>query len=430
LLIELELRATDAFLMLASHLVAGRTNPESLRSEWVAIRRDANPVRRLQEAIETGNVTATLARLSPAYTGYDRLLEARKVYQDIASSGGWPTVSDGEKLERDMAGDRVGMLRRRLVATGDLAQAFAAGEAFDGPVEEAVLRFQRRHGLDADGVVGPATLAALNVSASDRVRMIDVNLERWRWLPQDLGRRYILVNIANFEMDLIEDGKVTLNMRAVVGRPYRRTPVFSDTMTYLVLNPRWNVPRNIATQDILPKLRADPNYMANQNMKLFQGSGAEQRELSQQDVDWNQVTAREFRYYLRQEPGPYNALGRVKFMFPNAFDVYLHDSPARELFGRTERTFSSGCIRLERALDLAEHLLSQDQDWTRQQLDAALATGREQSITLRNPISVHILYWTAWVEEDGSVQFRNDIYNRDAPVREALVEPPPRVGSV
>ena len=288
-----------------------------------------------------------------------------------------------------------------------------------------MIRFQRRHGLDADGVVGPATLAALNVPARERVRQIDVNLERWRWLPQDLGRHYILLNIANFELAVVDDSRVTLNMRTVVGRTYRRTPVFSDRVTYMVLNPRWSVPYNIATQDILPKLKADPNYLANMNMKLFEGWGADRRELSQSDVDWSQVTARSFNYHLRQEPGPSNALGQVKFMFPNPFNVYLHDTSARELFARTERTFSSGCIRLERPLDLAEYLLSDNGKWTRADLDRAVASGVEQTVNLSAPMPVHLLYWTAWSETEGPVQFRADIYSRDAPVRDALDEPPP-----
>lgn len=426
LLVELELRLTDAFLMLASHLVAGRTDPESLRAEWVAVRRDADPVARLRQVINTGDVEGVLSGLAPQYLDYDRLRRARAGYAQIAESGGWPTVPDGGKLERGTSNSRLVALRRRLVATGDLSARTPLSDDFDGGLEAAVIAFQRRHGLDADGVVGPATLAALNVSASDRVRQIDVNLERWRWLPQDLGARYILVNIANFEMDLVEDGQVTMNMRAVVGRPYRRTPVFSDRLTYLVLNPRWSVPTGIATADILPKLRSDPNYLANQNMKVFQGWGADQRELRQSDVDWSRVTARGFNYHFRQEPGPTNALGRVKFMFPNSFNVYLHDTPSRELFNRTDRTFSSGCIRLERPLDLAAYLLGKDRNWTRGQLDAALALGTEQSVTLLEPLPVHLLYWTAWVEPDGRIQFRNDVYNRDTPVREALDEAPPR----
>lgn len=423
-LVELELRATDAFLMLASHLVAGRTDPESLRAEWIAVRRDANPIRRLEEAVASRDVGATLDSLVPPYPEYERLKDARARYERIALGGGWPTVPEGSKLELGVTDDRVRVLRARLRATG--SSITGGSPVYDAELRDAVVEFQRRHGLDADGVVGPATLAALNVAARDRVRQIEINLERWRWLPQDLGNRYIIVNIANFELDLVEDGQVTMNMRAVVGRTYRRTPVFSDRMTYVVLNPSWNVPASIATADILPKLRTDPTYLAGQNMKLFNGWGADQRELLQSDVDWGQVPAGAFPYHIQQLPGPTNALGRVKFMFPNQFNVYLHDTPSRELFSRTDRTFSSGCIRIERPLDLAAYLLERDRGWTRSQLDSVLARGGEQTVNFTSPIPVHLLYWTAWVDADGRMQFRNDIYDRDSPVRQALDESPAR----
>lgn len=422
LLVELELRATDAFLMLASHLVAGRTDPESLRSEWIAVRREANPIRRLNEALESG-VAPVLESLAPAYPDYARLRKARNRYEEIARAGGWPTVPEGPGLETGVSDERVRTLRERLRMVGDLDSA-STSPVFDEDLRTAVVKFQTRHGLDADGVVGPRTLDALNVTARDRMRQIEVNMERWRWLPQDLGARYLIVNIPNFDLNLVEDGEVIMNMRAVVGRPYRRTPVFSDRMTYLVLNPRWNVPPSIATADILPKLRTDPTYLASQNMKLFRGWGADQRELAQSDVDWSRITPRSFDFHIRQEPGPGNALGRVKFMFPNRFNVYLHDTPSRELFARTDRTFSSGCIRLERPLDLAAYLLATDRHWTRQDLDAALVEGAEQTVTLSQPVPVHILYWTAWVARDGQMQFRNDVYSRDTPVRQALDEPP------
>lgn len=425
LLVELELRATDAFLMLASHLVAGRTDPETLHSEWVAVRREANPIRRLNDALRTEDVGGVLDGLAPAYADYERLRDARARYERIASEGGWPTLDSGPKLEIGATDSRVPVLRTRLGVVGDLDVA-GSDSAFDAPLREAVVRFQTRHGLDADGIVGPATLSALNVSARDRVRQIEVNMERWRWLPQDLGERYLLVNIPNFELNLFEGGEVTMSMRAVVGRSYRMTPVFSDRMTYLVLNPRWNVPYSIATQDILPKLKSDPDYLKNQNMRLFQGGGGDQRELTQGQVDWTQVSPRNFNYTIRQDPGPTNALGRVKFMFPNQFNVYLHDTPARELFSRTERTFSSGCIRLERPLDLAAYLLGRDRNWSRNDLDTALARGTEQSVSLNTAVPVHLLYWTAWVEPGGRLQFRNDIYSRDTPVRMALDEPAPR----
>lgn len=244
-------------------------------------------------------------------------------------------------------------------------------------------------------------------------------------MPQDLGRRYVLVNIANFELDVVENSQPLIFMRVVVGRDYRRTPVFSDKMTYLVLNPYWNVPPNIAVQDKLPLIKKDPGYLTLQKMMVFQGWGADTREIGPETVDWSQVTAKNFYYRLRQDPGPMNALGRIKFMFPNQFNVYLHDTPTRELFAKTERAFSSGCIRIEKPLELAEYVLRGDFKRTKDKFLAAIDRGTEQTVRLLEPIPVHLLYWTARAYEDGSIQFRKDLYGRDVLLDEALREEPP-----
>ncbi|MBU1708066.1 L,D-transpeptidase family protein, partial [bacterium] len=317
------------------------------------------------------------------------------------------------------------LLRARLHMTGDLDDnADMENNLFDDSLEQAVHKFQRRNGLEDDGVVGPATLEALNVPVEERVHQIEVNLERWRWLPQELGRRHILINVANFELDVNEDNQPVMTMRVVVGRDYRRTPVFTDQMTYLVFSPYWNVPTNIAVQDIVPKIRENSDYLTNQNIKVFRGWGVEAKAIDPQTIDWSRITEQNFNYRLRQEPGPLNALGRVKFMFPNKFNVYLHDTPARELFAKTERAFSSGCIRIEKPIELAEYLLRSDPKWTREKIFAVIDKHIEQTVRLPEPLPVHLLYWTAWANEDGSVQFRKDIYSRDKKLYEALLEKP------
>jgi murein L,D-transpeptidase YcbB/YkuD len=274
--------------------------------------------------------------------------------------------------------------------------------------------------------VDAPTLAELNVAPARRVRQLELNLERWRWLPQDLGHRHILVNIAGFELDVVEDGQTVLDMRVVVGRPYRRTPVFSDTMRYLVLSPYWHVPRNIAVRDKLPLIKRDPAYLAKQELRLFAREGGTVREVDASAVDWTAVTPANFTYELRQEPGPLNALGRVKFMFPNKYNVYLHDTPARELFARASRDFSSGCIRLEKPLELAVQLLRHDPRWTRMRLDSMIAQRVERMVPLAEPVPVHLLFWTAWAAPDGSIHFRRDLYGRDARLERALVAPAPQ----
>jgi len=347
-------------------------------------------------------------------------------YREIAAKGGWPMVPHGSKMQKGDRSERILALSGRLIATGDLDRRFRNSEGlFDDALEQAVRRFQQRHGLEVDGVVGLSTLAALNVPVEERIRQIELNMERWRWLPRDFGQRYILVNIANFELDVVEDGKPLMIMHIVVGRPYRRTPVFSDKITYLVLSPYWHVPKNIAIQDMLSLIRNDTNYLAKHNIKVFQGLGTDTREIDAKTIDWSKVTAENFNYRFRQGPGPMNALGRVKFMFPNKFNVYLHDTPSRELFAKTERAFSSGCIRIEKPIELAEYLLRDDPQWTRDNILAVIDKLVEQTVPLPKLIPIHILYCTAWANEDGSIQFRNDIYGRDKLLDEALREGPP-----
>ncbi|KPL19646.1 MAG: hypothetical protein AMJ92_02290 [candidate division Zixibacteria bacterium SM23_81] len=425
-LADLDLLATDAFLILGSHYLAGRINPETIDPEWVANRRETDLAVVLQKALDANHIKAALEDLLPQQPGYGRLKEALLKYRDLSARGGWPSVPDGPKLQKGDRGLRVALLRSRLVSEGVLRQGESVeAELFDNLLDEAVRQFQQRHGLDTDGVVGPATLGALNVSAQERVRQIEVNMERWRWLPQELGQQYILVNIANFELDVVEDGQPILVMKVVVGMDYRRTPVFSDKMTYLVLSPCWNVPPSIAVEDKLPLIRKDPGYLAKQNMKLIGGGGSETKEIDPMTVDWSKVTAESFNYRLRQAPGPWNALGRVKFMFPNKFNVYLHDTPSRELFAKPERTFSSGCIRLEKPIELAQYLLREDPKWSPENILAAIDKRVEQTVQLPKKVPVHLLYWTAWVTEDGAAHFRKDIYGRDKLVAAALAEKPP-----
>jgi murein L,D-transpeptidase YcbB/YkuD len=268
---------------------------------------------------------------------------------------------------------------------------------FGEDLAAAVRRFQARHGLEEDGIVGPRTRAALNVPATERIEQVQVNLERRRWLPPDLGTRYVLVNIAGFFVGLYDEERLTLGMRAVVGRPYRRTPIFSDRIRYLVFNPSWGIPARIAQDEILPRGHA---YMARHHIE--------------------RVGSR-----LRQRPGSGNPLGRVKFMFPNRFNVYLHDTPARSLFEEPSRGFSHGCIRLEKPLALASALLA-PQGWTSAEVAEAVDAGTSRRVSLEVPVPVHVLYWTAWVDAAGTMQFRDDVYGRDDAVRRALAAPPPR----
>jgi murein L,D-transpeptidase YcbB/YkuD len=421
---ELDLLLTDAFLVYGSHLLAGRVNHETLKPEWVANRRGADFAAVLETALGSGDVAATLATLAPPQRGFRRLREALARYREVAARGGWPAIPNGPPLRRGDRGPAVAALRERLRLEDDL-RIDQDTELFDEALEQAVRTFQRRHGLATDGVVNAATRAELNVRVEHRVDQLEVNLERWRWLPKDLGRRHILVNIAAFNLDVVEQEAVVMSMRVVVGRPYRRTPVFSDTMRYLVLNPYWQVPRTLAVQDLLPRIKRNVSYLAQQKVRVFQGWGPEAREVDPTTVDWSAITPARFPFRLAQDPGPLNALGRIKFMFLNRFNVYLHDTPARPLFEETERDFSSGCIRVERAVELAALLLRQDPGWNPEALLRTLDQAVDRTVALPEPIPIHLLYWTAWADRDGTIQFRRDIHDQDTPLWRALRAPPP-----
>jgi L,D-transpeptidase YcbB len=405
-----DMSLTYTFLTLGAHLASGRQQPGTLRIDWYTKPRNVDLDVRLEKALsEKGTVQEVLRSYTPPGEDYARLRDVLARYRQIAANGGWPAVPEG-KLKKGSQGEAVRVLRARLRAEGDLPGAATQNAAspqdavFDDALAAAVARFQKRHGFDPTGSVDADTLAELNVPVQRRIRQIEVNLERWRWLPNTFGDRYIRVNIPEFAMQVVDHGQTALAMRVVVGKAQQnRTPVFSDKMTYLELNPTWNIPPEIASEEILPKLASDPGYLDRHNMERVEAGGSTR---------------------IRQRAGADNPLGQVKFMFPNEFDIYLHDTPADHLFKEEERDFSHGCIRLERPLDLARYLLQGDPDWTPEKLQEAIASGETQSVTLPKPLPVHILYFTAWVDKDGTVQLRRDVYGHDAKLAAALADEP------
>ncbi len=434
---DVELLCTDAFLLLATHRLSGRVDPEAIDPEWSATRRAADVSAVLVEAARTGRIEQALAELDPPQAGYRQLRAALARYDSIEAAGGWPMVPPGPTLRPGDRDPRIPALRARLQATGDWTgpapdsapadsvaadsvSADTAAARFDSTLAAGLQRFQARHGLDADGIVGAQTIAALNVPADERAEQIRLNLERWRWLPHDLGARHIIVNIAGFKLEVIENGREVLQMRVITGQRYRRTPVFSGEISYLVLSPYWHVPTSIATKDKLPLLKKDATALTAQGYEIFRGWGADAQPIDPTTVDWRAVSASNFPYRMRQKPGLSNALGRVKFMFPNKHNVYLHDTPTRTLFARAERSFSSGCIRVEQPMELTAYLLADQPAWTPERIQQVIDRTVETAVRLKQNVPVHLLYWTAWVEADGTVQFRRDIYGRDVRLQEAL----------
>ena len=415
---ELDLLLSDAFMTLASHYLNGRSAPARVDKDWHIPREEADPLRMLSQALASGRIHDSLQALLPADPAYAALRGAWQDLQLLAAVGGWPRLTFKVPLRPGASGPEVTALRQRLLLSGDLPAIEGSGETFDAGLEAAVWRFQARHGLVADRIVGRQTLAALNVPAAERVRQLAVNLERWRWLPRTFGERHLRVNLPAFHLELIEKGERNLDMRVIVGRLVRPTPTFVERVTYIVLNPYWEVPQHLAVVDLLPKIQADLGYLAKNGIKVFTAPGGTQ--LDPAVIDWQQLGRGNFPYHLRQDPGPKNALGRIKFIFPNRFTVYLHDTPTPKLFEREQRTFSSGCIRIEKPLALAQLLLRGTPLADPVTLEEKLASAVNEAVPLPTPLPVYLLYFTAWMEADGTLNFRPDLYKRDPRLAAAL----------
>jgi len=411
---------TDAFLGLLYHLRKGKVDPVSLDPHWNYggdLTVDDAIVDRLATAIATGNVAAAIAEARPSYPLYSELRRALLEHREIERAGGWPSVAPGPTLKVGMADARTEALRARLAVTDRASTVAPDPQLLDADLMDAVRRFQRRHRIAADGAVGPATLRELNTSVRERIDQLSVNLERVRWVPASAASEYVLVDVAGFRVSLVRDNAVAWRARAVVGRPYRKTPIFSSEITYVVVNPTWTIPPGILGKDTLPAIRRDLGYLARNEMEVVDRNG---RVLDPANVDWDRYSGGTFPYMIRQRPGPQNSLGRVKIMFPNQHFVYLHDTPARDLFERDARAFSSGCIRVERPFELVELLLDDSARWNQATLDGIVASGTTRTITLPRPVPVVILYWTAEVDELGRHVFKPDVYERDAGVLAAL----------
>ena len=419
----IDLFLSQAFLTYATHMVEGQVDPSLAHVDWRARRRKADLIKLLEYAIESHRMSQVLEDLIPPHKEYRRLMDALAIYRTISANGGWPGIPSGPTIKPGELDERVPLLRTLLLKTGDLEQTIVSENMYDQVTVEAMRKFQFRHGLVDDGVVGPKTLESLNVSVEERIRQIELNLERWRWMPKDFGDRHIRVNIADFSLQVFEGDEVVMQMPVIVGTQYRKTPVFSARMTYLEFAPYWTVPPTILREDKLPHLKKNPEYLKEKHFRVISWSGQDVTT-SLQGSDWKAVKASNFPGMLRMEPGPWNPLGRVKFMFPNPFNVYLHDTNEPFLFDNNIRSFSSGCIRIKRPRDLAYYLLEKKLGPNK------LRELFEATVTQRVPIEplpVHIQYWTAWVDQEGLVHFRPDVYFRDLDLDVALTEPAYRV---
>lgn len=374
------------------------------------------PALAIETLIESRSLSSALTAVLPRSPQYLRLRAALQRYRRIEQSGAWPQVPGGPTISPGGRDSRVQALARRLAVTGDLADGDRDSTVYDAVLQAAVRRFQLRHGLEPDAEVGPVTLAAMNVPVTARIGQIRLNMERARWTYDPQRSDFVLVNVPAFRAQLIRGGAEAWSTRVIVGAVDTGTPLFRAEMKYVVLNPTWTVPYKIASEELLPSIRNDPSFLSRGRYQLFDRGGA---PVDPAGVDWAALNSNNFPLTLVQQPGPGNQLGRIKFVFPNEYAVFMHDTPAKKLFERACRAFSHGCIRVDRPLELAVRLL-ETEGWTRERIDTEIATGETRTIFLAEPVPVILVYWTATVDDQGVVYFFDDIYARDTALLEAL----------
>ncbi len=415
---DLEILLSYSLTKLFDHLQNGKIDPKSLKSEW-DIDKFATPSRYtlLSKALESANLYEFIDSQKPSLGYYKTLKQALSTYKEYEKNGGWVKVPGGRILKPGMYDKRVQPLRERLLVTGHLSssQNFETVQ-YDEQLVEAVKRFQLHHNLITDGVIGPNTLKELNISVDDRIDQIKVNLERARWVLNNADQKFVIVNIAGFKAYYADNGEILWTSRIQVGKTYRKTPVFKSKIEHLVFNPTWSVPPGIFRKDILPIIKRNPGYLTRRGFNVYDYNG---RKVSPYSVNWARYS-RNVPYSIRQRPGKRNALGRVKFIFPNDHFVYLHDTPNRALFNKDIKTFSSGCIRVEKPFELAELLLNDNEKWNRQNIQRVVDKRKTRTVYLDKPVPIMILYWTASADKKGNVYFMNDIYKRDKAILNLL----------
>lgn len=407
-LTQLELLLSDAFFLYSVHLRDGQHRQNDFH--WDIESPNMDPVAELRYLFTVNNIQPVLSDLAPSHTGYLRLRESLKRYRQIEEQGGWPLLPAGPILKPGDWHRHVIQLRKRLEAEGDLDLGFVTNpHYFDDALEFALERFQVRHGLKMDGILGPITRKVMNVSVKQRISQIKYNMERWRWLPRSLGDHYIMVNTAGYNLAVIKDENIQFTMAVIIGTPERPSPVIASKISTVVFNPYWTIPPTITFEDMLPKQRRNPSFFASKHIRVYR-NGVEQDPL---EIDWTKVDKDYFPYVLRQDPGPKNSLGRIKFLFNNSYTVYLHDTPQKSLFDKENRAFSSGCIRVEEPKQLASYLLGEDNGWTEEEVEEAIDSEEYREVPVSVRVPLYLVYMTAWVEKNGAVHFRPDVYNWD-----------------
>ncbi len=419
--VEEDIVLSDALARLLYQLQNGKVKPEDLDQDWnyKALLDDPNAVGAVADYISRKAIDDLIADATPNDDVFRRLSDALMSYQSIAEQGGWLSVSTGKALKLGDTSKRVAQIRQRLQAgEGYQFENIPDVNLYDEALQNAVQKFQYKHGLETDGVIGKSTIKAMNVSANDRVDQIRVNLERARWIGKSLAdeTNMVIVNIASYDLMLIQDGDLSWRTDVIVGKDHRKTPIFTGKMKYAEMNPTWTIPPGILRRDILPKFREDPNYLVNKGYNLYD---RDRNLVDSTQIDWGGLNGR-FPYTIVQPPSEKNALGRIKFIFPNKHSVYLHDTPGRSLFNKTARAFSSGCIRVKDPTKFAEFVLKDNKGWDIIKINQVLDSKKQTRVNLKEPLTTAILYWTVDALSEDGIRFHEDIYDRDKAVLKAI----------
>lgn len=421
LLADYDILLTDSLIRLIGHLYFGKVDPENLHPNWRMTREinDTDTVEKIERTLHSNQLAHELKKLRPQLKSYNLTRAALKKYRDIQKAGGWEPIPEGLTLKVGMTDGRIPELRKRLAATGHFEGTDTTTEHFKEELEKAVVRFQKTHRLVADGVVGENTYEALNVPVSRKIDQIRVNLERCRWICRNIPEEFIIVDIAGFRMYHYQNFIIKWTSKVQVGKSFRKTPVFNSQIKYIVFNPTWTLPPTILKEDILPKIKNDPDFLKKMKFDLIDRNGG---TVDPSSVDWSAYSAENVPYTFRQSPGPHNALGRIKFILPNKHFIYLHDSPKRSFYALKDRAFSSGCIRVEKNMELAEILLNDPEIWNQQNIRNVIDTLDTQKVNLPKPMRISLFYWTVSFDEKGNIIFKKDIYDRDGEVLNGLNE--------
>ncbi|MGK7395984.1 MAG: L,D-transpeptidase family protein [Candidatus Cyclobacteriaceae bacterium M3_2C_046] len=419
-LLQLDILMSSAYINYAEDLSVGRMKPDKIDTAWFVNPNLPDLSEHLYQALNSNNLKENLMELNPDHPDYLLLKKYLKQYRRIAEKGGWPRVYLTETLEQGDSSQAIADIKQRLMFTNDLDSSAQPDPIFTAELNSAIRRFQSRMGQKIDGKIGSNTVEALNIPVEERIRKIELNLERLRWFD-DFSDRYILVNVPEFSLKVFEQDQVKMQMKVVVGREYDSTPIFSEKMEYLVFSPHWTVPYSIASEEMLPRIRKNPGYLPEHNYLIYNGWGENAPEVDPYEVDWSDIDKDNFPFKVVQQSGSFNALGAVKFMFPNNLSIYIHDTPSEYLFDRIDRDYSHGCIRIDKPVELARYLLQDKPEWDLQKIHEFMNKSEPVEVYLSEPIPVHIMYKTVYVDEKGLLHFEEDIYGHDTAHLKAIL---------